>query len=280
MGLSSPVSQALRQGADVNALVVEILDGPDSLREVPRQPVDSRDHDHVAGPEHLPKLRPCRSTHVLALLDRQSARAVGPQLHVSPSQDGGLGASQPAVGQDSNDRQVKGGAALGSLRRFHPSPAAPPGQAQGLPDPRQGISGEGIGLPGAGARLRQSLTASATTGWRAGLLSLLHACGGVEMGDGGAGQLDGGNGAAGGRQVAQVEGHGLRADGQSGVAASIGPSLEPQPGGGIGPAGVVGLGVPEAGGDGLGRLAVALRQLQGVVDLPDGDQIAGPWALL
>ena len=47
-------------------LVVEILDGSDSQGVVPRQPVDSRDHDHVAGLEHLPKLRPCRSTHVLA----------------------------------------------------------------------------------------------------------------------------------------------------------------------------------------------------------------------
>ena len=67
-----------------------------------------------------------------------------------------------------------------------------------------------------------------------GVVVLLHACGGVETGDGGAGQLDGGNGAAGGRQVAQVEGHGLRAGGQSWVAARIGPSLGPQPGGGIG----------------------------------------------
>ena len=103
-----------------------------------------------------------------------------------------------------------------------------------------------------------------------GVVVLLHACGGVEMGDGGAGQLDGGNGAAGGRQVAQVEGHGLWGGGQSWVVAGLGPSLEPQPGGGIGPAGVVGLGVPEAGGDGLGRRVVQTPETRRPVGSGDG----------
>ena len=66
------------------------------------------------------------------------------------------------------------------------------------------------------------------------------------MGDGGAGQLDGGNGAAGGRQVAQVEGHGLWGGGQSWVVAGLGPRHELLPCGGIDSAGGPGLGVPEA----------------------------------
>ena len=44
-GAAVPGVQALRQGADVDPLVVEILEGSDSLSEVLRQPVDSRDHD-------------------------------------------------------------------------------------------------------------------------------------------------------------------------------------------------------------------------------------------
>ena len=42
--------QALRKGADVNAMGVQLLDGPEPLREVTRQPVQPRDHDDVAGP--------------------------------------------------------------------------------------------------------------------------------------------------------------------------------------------------------------------------------------
>ena len=50
----------------MDPLVVEILDGPDSLGEVPRQPVDSRDHDHVAGLEGLPERIPSRPAHIPA----------------------------------------------------------------------------------------------------------------------------------------------------------------------------------------------------------------------
>ena len=47
------------------------------------------------------------------------------------------------------------------------------------------------------------------------------------------------------------------------MTTGLGQFLEPTPGGGIGPVGVAALGVPEAGGDGLRRLPVVLRQLQG-----------------
>ena len=59
------------------------------------------------------------------------------------------------------------------------------------------------------------------------------------------------------------------------MAAGVSPRLEAPPGGGVGPAGVLGLGVPESGGNGLGRTAVALRQIQGVVELLDDGQIGG-----
>ena len=75
--------------------------------------------------------------------------------------------------------------------------------------------------------------------------------------------------------MAQVEGHGLRGGGQCGVATGLGPRSELLPGGAVGPAGVLGLGVPEPGGDGLGRTAVALRQIQGVVELVDDGEIGG-----
>ena len=54
------------------------------------------------------------------------------------------------------------------------------------------------------------------------------------------------------------------------VPAHVGPCWEPMSDGG--PAGVVGLGVPEAGGDGLGRLAVTIGQFQGVAELRGGGQ--------
>ena len=66
-----------------------------------------------------------------------------------------------------------------------------------------------------------------------------------------------------------------RGGGQCGVAAGLGPRSELPPGRGIGPAGVPGLGVPEACGTGPGRTTVALRQIQGVVELLDDGQIGG-----
>ena len=74
--------------------------------------------------------------------------------------------------------------------------------------------------------------------------------------------------------MAEVEGHGLRGR-QCGVATGLGPRPKQSLGGAVGPAGVPGLGVPESGGNGLGRTAVALRQIQGVVELPDDGEIGG-----
>ena len=75
--------------------------------------------------------------------------------------------------------------------------------------------------------------------------------------------------------MAQVEGHGLRGSGQCGVATGLGPRSELPPGGGIGPTGVLGLGVPESGGTGLGHTAVALRQIKGALELLDDGEIGG-----
>ena len=75
--------------------------------------------------------------------------------------------------------------------------------------------------------------------------------------------------------MAQVEGHCLRGGGPCGVATGLGPRPELPLGGAVGPAGVPGLSVPESGGNGLGRTAVALRQVQGVVELLDDGEIGG-----
>ena len=49
MGLSSPVSSPSARAADVDALVMKFLNGFESLREVPRQAVNPRDHHRVPG---------------------------------------------------------------------------------------------------------------------------------------------------------------------------------------------------------------------------------------
>ena len=46
------------KGADVDALGVQLLDGPETFGEVTRQAVDRRDHDDVAGIELFPERRP------------------------------------------------------------------------------------------------------------------------------------------------------------------------------------------------------------------------------
>ena len=53
----------------------------------------------------------------------------------------------------------------------------------------------------------------------------------------------------------------------------VGPCLEPMSDGVVGPASVVGLGVPEVSCDGSGRLAVGTRQFQGIMELRDGSQV-------
>ena len=50
--------QSLRQGADVDALVVKLLDGLEALGEVPRQAVDTRDHHSIPWFEHPAEFRP------------------------------------------------------------------------------------------------------------------------------------------------------------------------------------------------------------------------------
>ena len=57
-GAVVPGVQAFGQGADVDALGVQFLDGPQAFGEVPGQAVDPRDHHHVAGLELLPECRP------------------------------------------------------------------------------------------------------------------------------------------------------------------------------------------------------------------------------
>ncbi len=72
--------------------------------------------------------------------------------------------------------------------------------------------------------------------------------GGVEVGDRGAGLLDGSQGLAVGVQEPQVQGHGLRSGRKGLMAEGVGLGLEVAPGGGVGPAGAAGLGsrIPEA----------------------------------
>ena len=100
------------------------------------------------------------------------------------------------------------------------------------------------------------------------------------MGDHGSGLLDAGHGPACRRQMAHVEDHYLRGGGECRVAAGVSPSLEPPPGGSVGPAGVLILGVPESGGYGLGHLAVATRQFQGLAQLSGGARSMIIWPQL
>ena len=128
---------------------------------------------------------------------------------------------------------------------------------------------------GAVALLRQPLMASATTGWRAGLSAfwIPVAAWKWEMA----------------ARVCLMEAMDLLAAatrprhratvwgvaGSAPMATGVGPFLEPPPGGCVGTAGVVSLGVPETGGDGLGRLVVGTGQIQGIMDLQGGSQVGG-----
>ena len=64
VGLSSAVSRFSPHGSDVDALLVQLLDGPETLREVLGQPIYARDHDDVAGPEHLSESVPGGTAHI------------------------------------------------------------------------------------------------------------------------------------------------------------------------------------------------------------------------
>ena len=83
-GAVVPGVQALRQGADVDPLVVEILDGPQTLGEVPGQPVDPRDHYDVAGSELSPELLPGGPAHVPARSHVGEDAALGGQPALAP----------------------------------------------------------------------------------------------------------------------------------------------------------------------------------------------------
>ena len=107
------------------------------------------------------------------------------------------------------------------------------------------------------------------------VVRFLDACGGVEVGYCGPGLVDAGNGHPLCRQVPEVEGYRLRCRRQRLVVTVLGPLLEAAPGGGVRSAGVVGLGVLQPGGDGLGCVPVALSQLKAVVWPDAGGQIAG-----
>ena len=54
------------KGADPDPRGVQLLDGPETLREVTRQPVQLRDHNDVAGLELFTELLPRGAPHVLA----------------------------------------------------------------------------------------------------------------------------------------------------------------------------------------------------------------------
>ena len=75
--------------------------------------------------------------------------------------------------------------------------------------------------------------------------------------------------------MAEVECYRLRFCRQRLVVPVLGPLFEPAPGGGVRPAGVIRLGVPQSCCDGLGCVPVALSQLKAVVWPEAGGQIAG-----
>ena len=58
---------------------MQLLDGPEPFREVPGQPVDPRDHDHVAGLENLTELLPRGPAYVPARGDVGEDAALGGQ---------------------------------------------------------------------------------------------------------------------------------------------------------------------------------------------------------
>ena len=55
----------------------------------------------------------------------------------------------------------------------------------------------------------------------------------------------------------------------------LGQGGEGGPGSAVGPVGVLGFGIPDPGGDGLGSVMVGLRKFRGIVELLDGGRIGG-----
>ena len=85
--------QPLRQGSDVDALVVKLLDRLEPLCEIPRQAINPRKHNRVTGLEHPAKLLPRGPAHAPAR-GHVGEDPVVPQTVVG--EDAALG-GQPAV---------------------------------------------------------------------------------------------------------------------------------------------------------------------------------------
>ena len=111
-----------------------------------------------------------------------------------------------------------------------------------------------------------------------GVLAFRYSLGGMGVGDGSPGLVDGGDGLTLCRQVAQVEGDSLRSCGHCRPAGEDRPFKERVPCGCIGPACVGSLGVAEPIGDGLGRVTILFRQLEVLLEGAGGGE-KGPGIL-
>ena len=95
-----------------------------------------------------------------------------------------------------------------------------------------------------------------------GIVGLRYALGGMCVGGCGPGLIYGGQRLPVRCQVAQVEGDSLGSCGHVLIAVGVGPGRESGPASAVGPAGVGGLGIPEACGDGLGCVMVTGREVE------------------
>ena len=98
----------------------------------------------------------------------------------------------------------------------------------------------------------------------------------VEEVDRGTGLLHASLGSVGRHQVAQVYGHRFGDGGECRASLGVGPGLAAPPSGGVGPAGVACLGVPETGGNCLDRLAIRTVKFQCAAELRNRGQVGGP----
>ena len=111
-----------------------------------------------------------------------------------------------------------------------------------------------------------------------GIVGLRYALGGMCVGGCGPGLIYGGQRLPVRRQVAQVEGDSLGSCGHVLIAVGVGPGRESGPASAVGPAGVGGLGIPEACGDGLGCVMVTGREVEVFLELGGGGE-KGPGIL-
>ena len=143
MGCVVPGVQAFGQGADVDALGVQLLDGPQAFGEVPGQAVDPRDHHDVAGLELSPECRPPGAAHVPAR-GHVGEDAVVPEPVVG--EDAALGC-QPARALRLGDPDVAEdcgvhGVASGDVKKTSALPK------QSVWEPRQAVKLPGIPMAG------------------------------------------------------------------------------------------------------------------------------------